>query len=368
MSNPVDLSATDPYRVFALSDSVLSGINNVDYSFSFRGTGFLSNIIPAVLGRTHLGTSTELDHPLMELRFEETQNGSAKGNFTVPSTYIATEDSLYFIDNEAGIVYRGNSSSGAQGIFNFPAASLMMEYVVPHPFSDELNADSIAVLFPGESGGVSCYVFHVFYHDQEGSETIWYIGMEDFLPRAVERIGYYGETGDPGGQLLEISNIGFPSEMPGDPSVPSGSRLILWNSPLTTGDSAPAFFLANRDGYTVRPTDFPGMFLLLCFFSSNDSSSLSALGSMNSLAEEFGDYVQILGISILETTDIAFRLESLEIKFPILVFGESAAEDFLVRRVPSVFLLSPERHVLFSSSGFSGDAETNIRQILENSI
>jgi peroxiredoxin len=368
LSNPVENITTDPYRIFYLSDSVLTCISNIEYSFSFCGTGALSNIIPEVLGRTHLGTAPGVSHPLMELTYNEITGSGSTGGFSVPSAYCATADSLYYINHDNKVVYKSAFNSDTQGIFNFPAASLLMEYVIPHPFSDELDSDSIAVLSPGESGGVPCFVFHVFYKEPEGSEAIWFIGIADFLPRAVERIDYYGETAIPGGQLLEISDISYPDELPAVPAVPADYGSVSLGIPLKPGDPAPEFFLADMDGFTLRPSNFPDRNLVLCFFSSRDPSSLSTLGAMNSLALEYGNSLQVLGISILEKTDTRFRLESLQIQFPVLVFGEAAAEAYRVSSVPAVFLVSTDRQILYSSSGFADNEEAEIRRIIESRI
>ncbi|MEA3266157.1 MAG: TlpA disulfide reductase family protein, partial [Candidatus Fermentibacteria bacterium] len=219
-----------------------------------------------------------------------------------------------------------------------------------------------------ELDGVLCHVFHVFYQGED-AEAVWFLGMDDLLPRAVERIGYYGSSSIPGGQILEISDLTeeFPMEsfsylpLPGYTSLP-------WLSLLEPSTTAPAFFLADLNGHTVRSTEFSGKTLLLCFFSSWDPSSLSALGLLKSIGEDFSESVQAVGISIMETTDPAFRLSSLGLDFPVLIFGESTAEAYNVHSVPAVFLVSDKNEILYSSQGIQDGTVSDIRVLIERSL
>lgn len=370
LSNPLEGYTADPYTTFALSDSVLSSIDTVEYSFTFSGTGALSNIIPAVEGMTSLGFPEGMHHPLMFHRFENiTREGSIR-NLEIPSSFLASADSVFFVDHQKSLIYSAEYGRAAHSMFDFPPASVMMEYVVSSPFADEMLADSISVLFPVELNGIPCHVFHVFYDDSEGDEAVWFIGVEDLLPRAVERIGYYGSASAPGGQLLKIANIkiNLECQIPASPPVPDGYTAAPWLSLLEPSSRAPAFFLADKDGFARRSTDFGDRTLLLCFFSSWDPSSLSALGLLKSITDEYPDFIQAVGISIFETTDPWFRLNSLGIDFPILVFGEDAAHDYNVHSVPAVFMISKDGEILFSSMNITDDAESEIRKLIEGSI
>lgn len=364
-SNPVEGYSVDPYRIFAQSDSVLSVLNSVQYDFTFRGTGALSNIIPRVDGMTSLGRLEGVNHPLMLHSFTGLTSDGAARDFHVPSSYAALEDSLYFVEHSNAAVYSSGYSITSEGMFNFPPSSVMMEYVLPNPFLDEIYADSVAVLYPSEVAGTECHVFHVYYDDEENSEAIWFIGIDDLLPRAVERTGYYGPESEPGGQLLEISNLIPEAQLPSVPEIPSGYSLLLWKSLLEPSAEAPKFFLADMNGRARRSTEFNDGILLLCFFSSWDSSSLSALGFLDIVSEEFSDEVHSVGISIGESADPGFRLNSLSIDFPIFLFGEKAADEYNVHSVPALFLISRDGEVLFSSYTCTDHDRSEIRRLIE---
>lgn len=353
----------DPYMVFQKSDSVLSSINNVSYNFRFSGTGSLANIIPVLAGEAVLSTSTTADHPLMQLHFTELLRPGVISEFPVPSSYIATEDSIFRIDHTRMTVNAGTPTPSDIGIFDYPPASVMMEYAIQYPFADEITADSIAVLSPDTINGISCHVLHVFYSGLQ-SEAVWFIGMDDFLPYAVERIGYYGERGDPGGQLLILRDIKLNNTVAITAmSLDQYSQLGTVSLP-EPGESAMEIFLADTRGITVR-TQFPAEHpVLLCFFSSWDPASLLALGILNDLQEETENELDIYAISIWENNDPLFRLNTLELTFPVLIFGGAAAIDYRVSTVPSAVLISEEGVVLISTEEMNSSFVQEIRELI----
>jgi len=366
LSIPLEACRVDPYEIFKQADSTLSAISAVEYSFSFSGTLALANIIPVIGGTTHLGFVPELQHPLM-LHNLETSSRTVH-RIAVPSLFAASADSVYLINSCDSVAYRAQYTAEATDIFSFPPASVMMEFVVPEPFKDEKLADSIAILLPVELDSTQCYVFHVYYSGDSRAEAVWFLGMNDLLPRAVERIGYYGPDSLQGGEFLELSCINTSCSLPVPPEIPGGVRAQLWNSLLEPHTSAPEFFLADTRGYTVRSTQFANSDVLVCFFSSWDHNSLGALGVLKTVSAEYPDAVQAVGISILETADPVFRLNSLNLDFPVLVFGEDAAEDYNVHTVPALFLVSGEGEILYSSSHITENAQGIIMELVEESI
>jgi len=366
LSIPLEACSIDPYKIFEQADSTLSAISAVEYSYCFSGTQALSNIIPVVEGTTHLGFVPGLQHPLM-LHSLETISRTIR-SIAVPSLFAASADSVYFISNGNSVAYRARYTADATDIFSFPPSSVMMEFVVPEPFRDEILADSIAVLFPVELDSVQCHVFHVYYGDNSRAEAVWYLGIDDLLPRAVERIGHYGPDSLQGGEFLELSAIDTHCSLPVPPIIPDDFQVQLWNSLLEPHTPAPDFFLADTRGYTVRSTQFRGSDMLVCFFSSWDSNSLRALGVLNTVSAEYPNAVQAVGISILETADPVFRLSSLNLSFPVLIFGEDAAEDYNIHAVPALFLVSTEGDILYSSSRITENTQEIIMELVEESI
>jgi peroxiredoxin len=368
LSSPLEGYTADPYIIFEQADSVLSSVSTVEYSFSFSGTGALSNIIPVLTGTTCLSLVSSVQHPLMVHRFETTADSDTGYTADSPLYFAATQDSVFMVNHSASTVYGAEYSEEACSIFDFPPSSLMMEFVLPEPFRDEILSDSIAVLYPVELDGVWCHVLHVYYDRAEKTEAIWLIAMNDLLPRAVERLGYYGTDSVVGGQYLELTSINTCSSAPVSPEIPEDYTVLQWKTLLSPGEPAPEFFLADTYGTTLRSTQLEGRYFLLCFFASWNTSSLSALGLLKSISSEYSDLVQTVGISIMEISDPGFRLNSLNLGYPVLIFGDQTAHDYNVHTVPAVFLVSKEREILYSSSRVTSESAGEIRSLIEERI
>lgn len=311
----------DPYEAFRTADSILTSSGGYSYDFRYSGTGSLANIIPAVLGSANLSWSPEASHPLMILNFDSIERAGDTSTFPVPSAYVASAESLYRFDYSRETITSAPATAEGAAIFDFPPSAVMMELVLLHPFSDELQADSIAVLFPDTIEGEPCHAFMVYYNGGT-STAVWHLSTEDLLPRAVTR----------GGELLEIWDlqvrVGF----------------------IQAGEPAPEVLLAGMDGMVERlsfPRERP---LLLLFFTPGGSNSLAALGQVSLLLDE---NVDIRGILLMEPGDTEFRLGNLDIRFPIMVHGEEVSEEYRVQFLPSAVLIAPDGTVVLSAEGSS---------------
>lgn len=65
---------------------------------------------------------------------------------------------------------------------------MMIEFVHPTPFSDEINAEKAELKGETKVGDEECYHIHVKYRDARGLESAWYVSKKDYLPRRVDRL------------------------------------------------------------------------------------------------------------------------------------------------------------------------------------
>ena len=63
----------------------------------------------------------------------------------------------------------------------------LREFVHETPFSDEIRADTVALLAEERIGNEPCYVVDVVYADSAG-RAVWYFSKSDYLPRRVDHI------------------------------------------------------------------------------------------------------------------------------------------------------------------------------------
>lgn len=96
-------------------------------------------------------------------------------------------DDYYLIDPKKKTAYVDIDSSVLGDARQIALALIMVEYVHPTPFSDELEGDKVELRESKKIGGEDCYQIFVVYKDRQGS-AIWFFSKKDFLPRRVVRI------------------------------------------------------------------------------------------------------------------------------------------------------------------------------------
>ncbi len=96
-------------------------------------------------------------------------------------------DEYYLFDPKKKTAYVDIDSSVLGNWGELAGALIMVEYVHPTPFSDELDGDKAELRESKKIGGEDCYQIFVVYKDSQGS-AIWFFSKKDFLPRRVVRI------------------------------------------------------------------------------------------------------------------------------------------------------------------------------------
>jgi outer membrane lipoprotein-sorting protein len=98
-------------------------------------------------------------------------------------TFGTDLDKFFFIDHQTKKVHEDMDEAvlGRRGMSLY--RSMMIEYMHPTPFDDEIKAKSRELRGSKTISGVDCYEIHVVYAAEEAPEATWYIGKKDFLPR-----------------------------------------------------------------------------------------------------------------------------------------------------------------------------------------
>jgi peroxiredoxin len=125
---------------------------------------------------------------------------------------------------------------------------------------------------------------------------------------------------------------------------------------LPAGEGAPAFSLKNVDGSQVSLAEtLKKGPVLAAFFKVNCPTCQFAFPFLERLYETYKDSkFTLLGISQNDATDTREFCKEFGIKFPILVDGHGypASNDYGLTNVPTLFLISPEGKIQFTSVGF----------------
>lgn len=325
------------------------------YDFVFFGTGLLEDAFPRLAGRASIAGDS-----LLLLEFTGI-SGDGPGAFPVPSRFHVVGDSVWFIDHTRERLHAGALSEGGSDLLLFPPWVVPLEFINADPFFDEIFADSLVWLGYDTLSGVECHTLLSVCSPELA--TLWHISTEDHLPRRIERIFDYSRNS--GAWVLIMTDLipGHPSIA--SPGVPEGYRSVPWAPLLSPGSRAPDFFLADTEGMVARLSDYTGNPLILAFVSSWSTPSHGALALLSRLGREM-PRVPIATVFIWERVDPLFRLRDLEIPGRALVHGDAAAEDYLVRSVPVIYLIDGDGEIVYSMRGSSSEDEARLVEKLKN--
>lgn len=199
-SQEESLSAVD---VLKRADEATKAVHAVRYEARRFGTGPLARRYAQVEGHAVISggfVSRSFDVARFDASVLYPRNGIVHR-----LTYQADGTSYCLIDHDMKKYFRSRNPrvTGLDGklvqSLGFP------EFVIPTPFTDELNGASIERRQEKWVEGEPCYVVDVIYAKRQ-QRAIWYISTRDFLPRRVDRV--VGSTDlSRGTVVVEISKL-----------------------------------------------------------------------------------------------------------------------------------------------------------------
>ncbi|MHC4695413.1 MAG: LolA family protein [Planctomycetota bacterium] len=175
---PADL--TDADEVLKWADRALKRVKLVRYRISFKGTGFMTQRAPAVLGTVI--TSGKHPHRPEKYRLDVSVRSVGRGDYT--DIIVGSDGKLhYLIDRQSKTAHvstdpKVTGAKGKDALF-----SLVPHFTHPNALYDEMRMDLTSLIGSATEGGVECYEIQLQNSGQLG-DTIWMFGKEDLLPRS----------------------------------------------------------------------------------------------------------------------------------------------------------------------------------------
>jgi outer membrane lipoprotein-sorting protein len=226
---PADL--TDAVEILKQADTATKKVNSVRYTASFKTTGFDGAPATSAEGTVILSGTNPMGRPQkfrIEVRYRS--DGGEAGEFTVGTD----GDMFYLIDPKEKKVY-ADVDSAVLGTSRprFSQGLIMLEYVHPSPFSDEINGKSRELKGTREVSGEPCYEIVVEYGANIPQRAVWCFSRKDLLPRRVER----HVTPESGGEVTTVLAV---SELSVDPQfLVDPFKLIVPEGFTKTDEPAP---------------------------------------------------------------------------------------------------------------------------------
>jgi peroxiredoxin len=394
----------DAREILRQADAATKAVKAVSYEGEFYGVGILKARMSHIKGtlkvkpgkRSLLGALTGSGSRTQLIRFEGTV--IEPGSSEELSLKAATDGKqVYLIDDKEKAFIQGDASDAGE-LLSAANALYMREYLFPTPFSDELAGKEVRYEGTQEVGGVECDVVYVVYKDK--SESRWFFGRKDHLPRRVDRIvnrivaykkgvpGPAGADSEPAAgenaYVITIRSLDtsptfaadeFRLKRPKDYEVKKYEASKSDDAPplLKAGSEAPDWELPTPDGKTVSLKSLRGNVVVMDFWATWCGPCKIAMPGVQKLHEQFKDKpVKVFGISTWERGDpVADPVEYMKGKkytYGLLVRGDKIAEAYKVNNIPTYYVIGPDGKILHASTGFEENKEAQIAEIIEKNI
>ena len=363
----------DPKEIVAAADKAAKAVTAVSYDARVWGEKALKDAISPFSARVKIRAGAEggLGDLRIDVAGDEDQNGV---------TVVMDEKNLLVLDR------RGKSALIAKRADADPLArqtqamlALMLEFVHPAPYDEELAGDSIAYEGRKEIGGVPCHVIHVVYKNRAHIAR-WYFGVDDNLPHRVDR--FYETKDGEGVRILELKNLNTSPEFDKavfDTKSPAGFETSQFEpeKPKSTGGLlevgavAPDWTLKTSGGDEVTLSKLRGKVVVLDFWATWCGPCKKAMPSVQKLHEHFkGKPVRVFGVDVWEGAkgDPAGYMKENGFTYTLLMKGDELAKSYQFNGIPTFYIIGPDGRVLYASTGFRPEVEAELTGLIEKAL
>lgn len=360
----------DPVKIVTAVDAATKAVKSVSYKARVWTEGEVGV------------TQPEFD---VQVKTKEAQGGALpwvriEGSLRMPDSLnsrtfmvILNEKQAAVIDNKDKTYRLGDLPEGLRLVGDIMQTCVMREFVHPTPFADELNASNLKYLGKRAVAGVECHMIHVSYRGD--SESRWYFGVQDNLPRRVDRIGRTARG--VAARVLELSELDVSRDLDASAfaiEIPSGYQekqplRQIPSSPglLPVGTPAPDWSLKTPDGKQVVLSQLRGKVVLMDFWATWCQPCRLGMPILQKLHEAYGDKpFLIYGISTWERGDPVRFMQQEKYSYGLLLNGDTVAQKYGVRGIPTLYLIGPDGKVAFALSGFDPTKEKILKELIDD--
>lgn len=179
----VEESVPDVAREILLAaDEATRAVNRVKYDCVVEGTGCQAPRVNTVKAHvTIVNSEADLSVAIAGMAFqvdgEEAHIIETKGALSADGAQRIDYDNRVMMTGPANLAFLAPLNS-----------AFFVELAYPTPFSDEINARAATAEGRTFIGDVLCEIVWIDYGDPNNTHARWYFGVEDHLPRRVERL------------------------------------------------------------------------------------------------------------------------------------------------------------------------------------
>ncbi len=348
---------------FILADSASESFSSCSYRFRIYMSP--SSGTPELTGNLTGRTSVEMGAPL--LRIEMGQDSTPQDGIAAELSLFLVSgfDSVYAYSLDENTFEKGALEDGGANLLGPGVYAVMNEYFLDDPFADEIASQSVVYEGTDTVGTISCETYMVTYSG--GQKARWSIGLEDNIPRRVERL-MTDSDGNEISRILEVYDLDISPEITDAVFTivpPEGTSVEIYYAFLTIGTDAPLWTLTDRDGIEVSLEDMRGSIVVLDFWATWCGPCVVVMPEIQSLFDSYPhDQVQVYGVNVWETGDPASFMDESGFTYGLLLEGDEVAGDYKVSGIPTMYIIDQEGRIAFVEVG----ANPEIGEMLSSAV
>lgn len=361
----------------------VSSLHSLSYDASYLGDGALAKSLPIIDGKVLIAKSKQATSPRLRIEGFKT---TPRARDATPFCYSTDGSNAAMMDGARRTHFVGPDAaarSQEERIRLFPTY-----YVAPDAFDAELKAPILEYQGTAEAGGVDCHVIEVAYDAARRQTATLFIGATDhILRRAVLPRGNMAmriKSATPASNSAEIFTarnvvLNPPvNESSFRQPTPKGYRVQNFVNPaqrnsggmLAAGTEAPDWTLPDESGENVSLKSLRGQVVVVDFWASWCGPCKMAMPHLQSLHDKYKDKpVKVFSVNCRERggQDAAARnyLKQKKFTYPQLFKGDSAANDYLVRGIPTMYVIGADGKILHGERGFKPDLVRSMSAIID---
>jgi hypothetical protein len=175
---------TDPVEILKKADAACKALKAVTYEVSYEGTGELKARVGRIQAKVVAARlSGKADVLGLGQKFVVDARITMPGASEPQHLTIGTDgEKFYVVRHDAKKVHEDVDPAVLGQIGRGVLGAMMLEYLHPAPYDDELKGKKRELLGSKTIEGVDCHEVHVVYASEGAPEATWYFSKKDYVP------------------------------------------------------------------------------------------------------------------------------------------------------------------------------------------